>query len=269
MKIILNKYKAKKLLQNQKSIGFVPTMGGLHKGHLSLINKAKEQCKITVVSIFVNRQQFNNKNDYKSYPRNIKNDISMLKKAKVDFLYMPKENDIYKKKRLKKIKISPLGKKLCGKFRPGHFNAVVDVVDRFISIIKPNKIYFGEKDMQQLKIIQDFIYKNNINVNVIQCKTVREKNGIPHSSRNFNLTKEDRILASKVFNVVKNEKKNLIKKLTTVKKIKIFIKKLGIKKIDYIELININRLIRPFKKKRILKIFIAYYIKSTRLIDNI
>jgi len=269
MKIILNKNKVKKLLQNEKSIGFVPTMGGLHKGHLSLINKSRAQCKITVVSIFVNRQQFNNRNDYTSYPRNTKKDISMLKKAKVNYLYIPKEKDVYEKKRIKKIRISSLEKKLCGKFRPGHFRAVVDVVDRFISIIKPNKIFFGEKDMQQLKIVQDYIYQNKIKVHVVECKTVREKSGIPHSSRNFNLIKDDKFLASKVFKLIKKEKKNLIKKYTTIKEIKLIMKKLGVKKIDYIKLININRLTRPYKKKIIFKIFVAYYIKSTRLIDNI
>ena len=145
MKIISNKIKIPKLIHNKKSLGFVPTMGGIHAGHISLITRSINECKKTIVSIFVNKQQFNNRKDFVKYPRVLKKDILKLKELKVDILYLPKEEDIYPDGYNKKIKISSFKKKLCGKFRPGHFEGVVDVIDRFIKIIKPSRIYFGER----------------------------------------------------------------------------------------------------------------------------
>ena len=269
MKIIKNKNKLIKLIDGQKKIGFVPTMGAIHFGHISLIKAASRECNKTIVSIFINKPQFNKTKDFKSYPRYLKRDISILKKNKVNYLYIPKINEIYPRGRNRKIKISPFKKKLCGKFRPGHFEAVVDVVDRFIKIIKPQKIYFGEKDMQQLKIIEDFVIKNRINTKVIACKTERDKNGLALSSRNFLLSKKQKIIASKIYKLMVNNKKYLIKKINNLNSIKKKIFNLGVDKIDYIKLVDINKITRPFKKKNKLRIFIAYYLGDTRLIDNI
>ena len=146
MKIILNKNKLLRLIKAKKNLGFVPTMGGIHFGHISLIKKSISQCDMTIVSIFINKPQFNRKKDFKMYPRVLSKDIAILKKLKIDFLYLPSVKQIYPKGVNKKIKISSFSKKLCGKFRPGHFKAVVDVIDRFIKIIRPQKIYLGEKD---------------------------------------------------------------------------------------------------------------------------
>ena len=162
MKIFFNKKKLIKEIQNTKNLGFVPTMGAIHKGHLSLIKKSKKLSKKTIVSIFVNKPQFNNKNDFKKYPRSIKKDINLLKKSKIDYLYLPSVKEIYPQGENKKIKISKWKKILCGKNRRGHFEAVVDVVDRFIRMIKPKKIYLGEKDFQQFAIIREFIIKSQI-----------------------------------------------------------------------------------------------------------
>ena len=159
MKTISNKNKLIKFTHHEKNLGFVPTMGAIHQGHISLIKKCVSQCEKTIVSIFINKPQFNRKSDFKKYPRLLKKDISILKKFKVDYLYLPSVNQIYPNGRNKNIKISSFGKKLCGKFRPGHFKAVADVIDRFIKIIKPKNIYFGEKDMQQLKVIEHFVKK--------------------------------------------------------------------------------------------------------------
>ena len=136
MKIIYKKIKLIELLNNEKNLGFVPTMGCIHKGHLSLVKKSKKSTKKTIVSIFVNRPQFNKKADFNKYPKTIKKDIKLLRNLKVDYLYMPQERDIYPNGFTKNIEISSFAKKLCGKFRPGHFQAVVDVIDRFIKIIK-------------------------------------------------------------------------------------------------------------------------------------
>ena len=153
MKIFLNKKDLIKFIHNEKNLGFVPTMGAIHVGHISLIKRSKAECNKTIVSIFVNKPQFNRRSDYKNYPRRLNRDILSLKKHKIDYLYLPKSNEIYPSGINKNIKINPFERKLCGKFRPGHFKSVVDVIDRFTKIIKPKKIFLGEKDMQQLKII--------------------------------------------------------------------------------------------------------------------
>ena len=269
MKIISNKKKLIKVINNEKNLGFVPTMGSIHAGHIHLIRRSINQCKRTIVSIYVNRPQFDRKTDFYNYPRSLKKDITKLKKIKVDFLYIPKTSEIYPRGINKKIKINLFRKKLCGKYRSGHFEAIVDVVDRFIKIIKPSKIFLGEKDMQQLKLIEDFARRKYPDIKIVPCKTVREKNGIAYSSRNNLLSFKEKEIASKIYNLLKNKKKEIIKNKFFLRKIKKIIGKLGIKKIDYIEILNINKLIKPFKKTKKYKIFIAYYIRSTRLIDNI
>ena len=269
MKIILGKKKLKKFIYNEKNLGFVPTMGAIHLGHLSLIRKSMSQCNKTIVSIFVNKPQFNRKNDFKKYPRILKKDIFFLKRTGVDCLYIPKFNQIYPDGINKTIKINSLGKKLCGKFRPGHFKSVVDVIDRFIKLIRPKKIYLGKKDMQQLKIIEDFINKNHSKTKVIGCKTIREKSGIACSSRNFLLSHNEKLIASKIYKLLIRQKKSLIKKRVYLRNIKKKIFKIGAAKIDYIKILDINKLVKPYKNRIMYKIFIAYYLRKTRLIDNI
>ena len=189
--------------------------------------------------------------------------MNLLKKLKIDILFLPNTREIYPNGPDNKIKISSLENKLCGKFRPGHFKAVVDVVYKFIKIIKPKNIYLGEKDMQQLKIIEHFLINNNINTKVIKCKTIREKNGIPYSSRNFLLTYKEKEIGSNIYKLLLKQKNNLIKNKISKNKIKNQIIKLGARKIDYIEILNLNN----FDKK--LRIFISYYIRTIRLIDNV
>tara|TARA_Y100000590_G_scaffold445484_1_gene577730 strand:+ start:3296 stop:4105 length:810 start_codon:yes stop_codon:yes gene_type:complete len=269
MKIIVSKKKLKELLHNEKNLGFVPTMGALHRGHVSLIKKCILENTRTIVTIFVNKPQFNKRADYNRYPRSVKKDIVILKKLKINFLYLPIEEEIYPNGQSKNIKINPLSKKLCGKFRPGHFKAVVDVVNRFINIIKPKKIYFGEKDMQQLKIIDDFVRKNHKNTKVIGCKTIREKNGVACSSRNFLLSSKQKIVASKIYKLLVSQKPNLIKNKLRLTKIEKKIKQFGVSKIEYIQIFDINKLIKPYIKSNKYRIFISYYLGSIRLIDNI
>ena len=269
MKIFLNKNNLIKFIKNEKNLGFVPTMGSIHLGHISLFKRSISQCNRTIVSIFINKPQFNRKIDYQKYPRTLKKDISILKRLKVDYLYIPTNDQIYPTGSNKKIKISSFGKKLCGKFRPGHFEAVVDVIDRFIKIINPKRIYLGEKDMQQLKIIEHFIKKNYNKIKVIGCKTIREKNGIAYSSRNFLLSVAEKKIASKIYNFLDNKKNHLIDKKISFNDVKNKIFKLGAGKIDYIDLLDVNKLIRPYRKNIKYRIFIAYYLRTTRLIDNI
>ena len=157
MKILLNKIDLNEALFGMSNLGFVPTMGSLHQGHISLIKNSKKQCKKTIVSIFVNPTQFNNKKDYTKYPKNRKKDLSILKKLKVDFVFLPNINDIYNFKR--KIKIPKKDKLLCAKYRKGHFEGVIDVMDRFTKMIKPKKIFMGEKDFQQLYLVRNYLKK--------------------------------------------------------------------------------------------------------------
>jgi len=269
MKIISNKIKLLKLIKNEKKIGFVPTMGAIHLGHLSLIDKSIKECKKTIVSIFINKSQFNKKSDYIKYPRILKKDIHKLKKTKADYLYLPSANQIYPNGRNKNIKISNFSKKLCGKFRPQHFESIVDVVDRFIRIIKPKRIYLGEKDMQQLKIIESFFIANNIKTKVIKCKTIREKNGIAYSSRNLLLNNNEKTIGSNIYKYILKNKNNIIKKKLSLKIVKKKIIQFGATNIDYVKIYDINKATKPYKAKSNFKVFIAYYLKSTRMIDNI
>ena len=269
MKIIYTKKQLVNFVLKQKNLGFVPTMGAIHVGHISLIKKSIKQSDKTIVTIFINKPQFNRKNDFLKYPRMLNKDISILAKLKVDYLYLPSKKQIYPNGSNNNIKISTFEKKLCGKYRPGHFNAVVDVIDRFIKIIKPAKIYLGEKDMQQLKIIESFVKKNHPKTKVIGCKTVREENGIACSSRNFLLSSNEKNIASKIYKLIINRKQNLIKNKYNLKTLKRKIYKFGVKRIDYIKIIDVNKLIKPYIKKNKYKIFIAYYLGTTRLIDNV
>jgi len=269
MKIFHYKKKLEKNRSYEKNLGFVPTMGNLHLGHISLIKKSISQCKKTIVTIFVNKPQFDKENDYSNYPRTIKNDISILRRLNVDYLYIPKHGQIYPDGYNTKIKINSFSKKLCGKYRHGHFEAIVDVIDRFLNIIKPNKIYLGKKDFQQLKIVQDFVSKKYKKIKVIGCQTVREKNGMAFSSRNNLLSKNQKIIGSQIYKILLKNKKNLIKNKVKINSIKKIFFDLGVKKIDYLKLIDINKITKPFKKRKNYKIFIAYYLGTTRLIDNI
>ena len=269
MKIILIKKKLIEVLNEEENIGFVPTMGAIHKGHASLIKKSIRENNKTVVSIFINRPQFNKKYDFKKYPRVLYKDKRMLKKLNVDYVFIPSEKEIYPKGVNKNIRINKFKKKLCGEFRPNHFEAIVDVIQRFINIINPKKIYLGQKDMQQLILIKDYFNKNKIKTKVIGCKTIRQKNGVALSSRNLLLNKNDQKIASKIYKIIKISKKKIMQKKYSITFIKRKIFALGIKKIEYFKILDINKIIKPYEKKNNKKIFIAYHLNSVRLIDNI
>jgi len=271
MKILLNKKSLTKSLRHFNDIGFVPTMGSIHKGHLSLISKSNRICNKTVVSIFVNPKQFNNKKDFKTYPKNIKKDLKLLNQSKkVDFVYIPKFKDVFKNNKKPKIKLIKKNKILCAKFRNGHFEGVLDVMDRLTDIVKPNKIFMGNKDFQQLFLVKKYL-KKKYNTDVIGCKTIREKNKVAISSRNYLLSKVNLILASKIvrklINVKKNikNKKNKNKYLLTVKDD--FQNRFKIK-IEYLELRDINDL-KISNSIDSSRLFVAYYLNGVRLIDNL
>ena len=258
--------KLNKEVNFKADIGFVPTMGALHQGHVSLIKKSQKKCKKTLVSIFVNPAQFNNKEDYKKYPKNIQKDLKLLKNLKVDYVLIPTVKDVYGNKSKKKFKISKSNKILCAKYRPGHFEGVLGVIDQFIKKLEINKIFLGEKDYQQYILIRDFLKKNS-NVKTILCKTIRMKNGLAYSSRNKLLNqkyiKRSALLVSKLKKLFIHLKKDLNNKFI----INDFINKNKEFNIEYLELRNKNNLSKKISKKNV-KIFIAFYIQGIRLIDN-
>jgi len=270
MKILLNSRTLIKTLRPFNDIGFVPTMGGIHQGHISLIKRSIKYSNKTIVSIFVNPKQFNNKKDFRSYPSNIKKDLMLLKRIpKIDYIYIPKFRDIYTNKAKPKISIKKSDKILCAKFRKGHFEGVLDVMDRLTNLIKPNKIFMGKKDYQQLFLVKNYIEKK-YKTKVIGCKTIRNKNKLALSSRNFLLKKADimqlEIISKKFLSLKKSiiNHKNISKFLYESKKnientFKIKIEYLENRKVKNLEISN---------KHYESKIFLSYYFKGIRLIDN-
>lgn len=177
---------------DNKKIGFVPTMGALHEGHLSLINIAKKHADIIVVSLFVNPTQFNDPGDYEKYPRNMSNDMEMLKAAGTDIVFAPSEKEIYPEKDNRKFDFGALEKVMEGKHRPGHFNGVAQVVSRLFDIVEPDIAVFGEKDFQQLAIIRKMVKDYNYPVKIMGAPIIRENDGLAMSSRNQRLNSEQR-----------------------------------------------------------------------------
>jgi len=269
MKLIKLKTDLIKAIESDKRLGFVPTMGGLHEGHKALIKTSKKNCKKTLISIFVNPTQFNNKKDYETYPKNLKKDLSYLKKLKVDYVYLPTIKQIYWKKN-DKIKLNKSQNILCAKFRKGHFEGVLDVLGRFIELISPEKVFMGEKDYQQFFLVKNYI-ENKFNTKVYVCKTIRAKNKLALSSRNSLLNKksfiESGIITKKLLtlkNQINKNKKNYKKLIFNLKKE--LLKNFDIK-IEYLECRNIQNLSNNILNKRF-KLFVAYYINNVRLIDN-
>ena len=270
MKLIKHITDLNKAINNQKELGFVPTMGNLHKGHESLIKKSKKRCKKTIVSIFVNPTQFNNKVDYKSYPRSLKKDLRLLKRLKVDYIYLPTVNQIYKDKEKYKISLKKSEKILCAKFRRNHFEGVLDILNRFVKMISPKIIFMGEKDYQQFFLVKKFIEKK-YKSKVYSSITIRDSNKVALSSRNNLLNKTNLntagLIANQFFYLKRSISKNKNKSNNLIK---IFKKELIHKfniKIEYLECRNLIDLSTSLYNKPF-KLFVAYYLDGVRLIDN-
>ena len=270
MKLIKQITDLNKAINKEKALGFVPTMGSLHKGHEALIRTSKKKCKRTLVTIFVNPTQFNNKKDFKTYPRNLSKDLKILRELKVDYVYLPTVDQVFNNKQLSKISLNRSQKILCAKFRKGHFEGVLNVLNRFVKLISPKSIFMGEKDYQQFYLVKNFIEKN-YKSKVYVCKTIRDTRMIALSSRNTLLNKTNlntaALITKELFNLKKKiyYDKSKCKKLTNTIKAKL-IKKFKIK-IEYLECRNLVNLSRNTYGKSF-KIFIAYYLNNVRLIDN-
>ncbi len=260
--------KLNKKVNFKANIGFIPTMGSLHNGHISLIKTCKLKCKKTLVSIFVNPSQFNKTYDFKKYPRDLKKDVAILKKLNVDYLLVPKINDIYKNKKSMKININKKDKILCAKYRPGHFEGVLGVINQFLTKIKPEYMFLGEKDYQQIYLIKKFIM-NRFNTKIVPCKTIRLKTSLAYSSRNFLLSKNEIYKASFASKTINNFYKIAKKSFKKLKKINELKKKIESKeiKVEYLEVRNKKNLSTKINKSNF-KIFLSFYINNVRLIDN-
>jgi len=248
MKIIYGIDEIKKFLRSEnKSIGFVATMGALHKGHLKLVEKSIMENDLTVVSIFVNPTQFNNPEDLKSYPNHLDNDISQLSEIGVDFLFLPEYKSIYNDNYIYRIVESNISKTLCGSKREGHFEGVLTVVMKLLNIVSPTRAYFGEKDYQQFLLIKNMVKAFHLDTEIIPVSTVREQDGLACSSRNLLLNENDRLKASKFYQLLMSE--------NTDNKVIDRLMEEGFE-VDYIETVDGRR-------------YGAVFLGKVRLIDNV
>jgi pantoate--beta-alanine ligase len=190
-------------ISHGKTIGFVPTMGALHEGHLSLVRRAKQENDITVVSIFINPIQFGPSEDFHKYPRDIEGDTERLQKEGADIIFLPEISSMYPENFLTYVEVEEISERLCGTFRPDHFKGVATVVTKLLNIVKPTRAYFGQKDFQQAIIIKQLVKDLDIDVNIVVCPTVRERDGLAMSSRNAYLDKKQREASTIIYKCLK------------------------------------------------------------------
>ncbi|MCF8464489.1 MAG: pantoate--beta-alanine ligase [Flavobacteriales bacterium] len=254
-----------------KSIGFVPTMGALHLGHVSLIKAAKAKCDKVVVSVFVNPTQFNDPTDLRNYPRTFESDRMLLEAEGVDVMFFPSPEEIYPTPEAKNYEMDGLDQTMEGPNRPGHFNGVVQVVTRLFDLIQPTAAFFGEKDFQQLAIIRHMTQKLGYDVEIVGCPTEREASGLAMSSRNVRLSNNGRTLAVSISAVLTQVKNQLAlnQPVTKVKEQAITrINNLNGIKLEYLELVNPQTLQLVNEDSTSIQACIALYIEEVRLIDN-
>jgi pantoate--beta-alanine ligase len=277
MEICKTKTEIQSFLDNTRrinlSIGFVPTMGALHKGHLSLIRQSVQNNGITVASIFVNPTQFNDSKDFKRYPRTPDEDIELLNKEHCDVVFQPEVSEIYPEKDTRIFDFGHLDKEMEGKYRPGHFNGVASVVSKFFDIVQPDSAYFGKKDFQQYIIIKKLVELLNMNINIVPCRIIRDKNGLAMSSRNKLLNPEQKKQAPVIYQTLKKAVEMAdslsVEELTSwvIERINQY----EHLKTEYFEIVNSETLhpLRTWDKKVNKTGCIGVYAGNIRLIDNI
>ena len=274
MRVIKQISKLRLSLLNQKKIGkkvhLIPTMGALHDGHISLVKSAKAKKATRIVSIFINPDQFSPNEDFDKYPSTIKNDLKLLRKERVDIVFLPNKEEIKKYKIKYKIPNFSIENKLCGKTRPHFFPGVKKIVTKLFDIIEPDKSFFGEKDFQQYLVIKELCKKMKLKTVIVKCKTVRDKKGLALSSRNNYLNEKEKKMAQKINKSVKKFlpffRENLKVGRGTLK-LKQELFKHGIDNIDYLKIFTEQLTIRK-KLNDKCRLFIAVKIGNTRLIDN-
>jgi pantoate--beta-alanine ligase len=271
-----------------KIIGFVPTMGALHQGHISLIDRAKTGCDVVICSIFVNPTQFNDLSDLEKYPRTLITDCQLLETAKCDIVFAPEVFEMYTKEELelkkqkiedkswtkgKKVDFGDLEKVMEGAQRPGHFNGVAQVVSKLFRIVEPHKTYFGQKDFQQLAIIRSMVIQLEMPIEIISCEIMREPNGLAMSSRNERLTKEERVLAAVISKTLFKIKADcFLKPISALLKDGTeLIRSQPLMSLEYLEIVDSETLqpINAIDPSKSAVVCIAVKLGAVRLIDNV
>ena len=254
------------------TIGFVPTMGYLHEGHASLMKKAKEECDKVVASIFVNPMQFGANEDLDSYPRDLQTDAKLCESIGVDLIFHPDVEEMYEKGFCSFVDMNGLTKELCGKSRPIHFRGVCTVVCKLFNIVTPDKAFFGQKDAQQLSVIRRMVKDLNMDIQIVGCPIIREKDGLAKSSRNTYLSEKERsaaLILSRTIRLgekmVKDGETDANKLITAMKE---NITKEPLAKIDYVEAVSLDTIEKVDKIEGEVLVAMAVYIGKTRLIDN-
>ncbi|WP_339755968.1 pantoate--beta-alanine ligase [Algoriphagus aquimarinus] len=261
-------------IKSDKSIGFVPTMGALHEGHLDLVRKAQAESEIVVVSIFVNPTQFNNKEDFNNYPSTIDEDLDKLKNENVDFVFIPSTDSVYIEQPKLSINFGDLEMVLEGAFRPGHFNGVGIVVSKLFNIIKPHKAFFGQKDLQQTGIIRRLVKDLSMDVQLEIVPTRREEDGLAMSSRNVRLSAEEREQALILIDSLTKAKEELLAGkawFEVQNQIKCDFEEMPLASLEYFELIHPESFASypEFDASQKSSICVAAYLGKIRLIDNL
>lgn len=256
-----------------KKIGFVPTMGALHIGHIRLIEKAVKECNFVVVSIFVNPTQFGPGEDFEKYPRPFESDLEICRKAGVDVVFAPSPQEMYEKENLTWVNVEKLTELLCGRSRPRHFRGVTTVCAKLFNIVTPDVAYFGQKDAQQAIVIKRMVADLNMPLEIVVCPTVREPDGLAVSSRNKYLSKEQRKDATYIYKALKKCKSLIEASVTDSKAIigemQKILKQVPSIEIEYISIVNAETLQEPEKIAGKVLAAVAVKIGTARLIDNI
>ncbi|MBU8879071.1 pantoate--beta-alanine ligase [Bacillus sp. FJAT-29790] len=277
MKIITTINEMQTTIQQEKkagkSIGFVPTMGFLHEGHLTLMKKAREENDLVVVSIFVNPLQFGPKEDLSSYPRDFERDQKLAEQQNVDMVFFPTVEEMYQGPSSVIIKVEDRTEVLCGKSRPGHFDGVATVVTKLFNIVQPTKAYFGMKDAQQIAVIDGLVKDLNFPLEIVPVETVREHDGLAKSSRNVNLNKKEREQAPVLYQSLNEAKAMIEEGEKNPKTIIAFIKTLIEEKtdgiIDYVEIYSYPSLKEIARLEGTIIVALAVKFSKARLIDNL
>jgi len=262
----------KRLSDEGQSTGFVPTMGALHQGHLSLIDQAKGEVDQVICSIFVNPLQFNRREDLEHYPKREAEDEQMLKSVECDILFMPSAADIYPKKPDLSFNFGSIGKGMEADYRPGHFQGVAAVIQRFLEILSPDKAYFGEKDFQQLAIVRWLVQEKNFPTEIVGCPTKRNKNGLALSSRNYLLNGRELNQAAAIYQALHwaaQEKKNY-SPMEVSSRCRDFLNKKGFE-VEYFVIADERSMkpIKSWKESACPRAFVAANLSGVRLIDNL
>ena len=277
MRVITKISEIKSELKNfsDKKIAFVPTMGALHDGHLALVDKARQLADIVVVSIFVNKTQFNDLRDYEKYPRQNEDDLNKLKNCAVDFVFLPDEKEIFGDDFAFKILPTKMTDCLCGSARPGHFDGVALIVTKLFNIIKPQIAIFGQKDFQQLQIIKKLVIDLNLDVEIFSHEIVRQESGLAMSSRNQRLEEVSQTKAANLFRILSEIRNSVVKNpqnMTDIlQKKHQELLEIGFEKVDYLEIReekNLKLVTDVTSCRAAMRIFIAVYLGEIRLIDN-